>query len=99
MDAAVDLSLLPDDLGHLAPLIARYAASDDVERGELLDRASDKELEELVRAPAASWPAINAFLDEHVASAPGPSQDLALALDSFAQAALEARFVLDARRS
>jgi len=95
----MDLSLLPEELQHLAPLIERYAESDDVERGELLDRATDEELETLTAAPAADWPAINRFLDEHVAGQPGPAQDAAVALDSFAQAALEARFVLDARRS
>jgi hypothetical protein len=97
MDDALDLSLLPAELQHLGPLIARYRESDDVERGRLLDRASDDELVELAGAPAADWPAINAFLDEHVAGPPGPLQDLALALDSFSQAALEARFVLAAR--
>lgn len=99
MDEAVDLSLLPGELRRLAPLIERYAESDDAERGALLERASDDELEELTAAPGTSWPAINAFLDEHVAGEPGPLQDVALALDGFSQAALEARFVLDARRS
>jgi hypothetical protein len=97
--STMDLSLLPEDLRHLAPLIERYAESDDVERGALLDRASDDELSELSAAPATDWPAINAFLDEHVAGPPGPLQDVALALDSFSQAALEARFALDARRA
>jgi hypothetical protein len=97
MADGVDLALLPDGLSHLAPLIERYAASDDVERDRLLERASDEELRELAAAPAADWPAINAFLDEHVAGPPGPLQDDALALDSFSQAALEARFVLAAR--
>jgi len=97
MDDDVDLSLLPDELRRLAPLIERYAESDDVARGELLEHASDGELQELTAAPGASWPAINAFLDAHAAGEPGPLQDVALALDSFSQAALEARFVLDAR--
>ena len=99
MDEDVHLELLPDELRHLAPLIQRYAESDDVKRGELLERASDAELAELFAAPAGQWPAINAFLDEHAAGTPGPLQDVALALDSFAQAALEARFVLDARNA
>jgi hypothetical protein len=90
-------SLLPTELQHLAPLIARYAESGDVDRSVLLEHATDAELRELTDAPAASWDAINAFLDEHVAAKPGPEQDVALALDSFSQAALEARFVLEAR--
>jgi hypothetical protein len=97
MGDAVDLSLLPDELRELGPLIERYAESDDVARGALLDRASDDELHELAAAPGTTWPGINAFLDAHVAGEPGPLQDIALALDSFSQAALEARFVLDAR--
>jgi hypothetical protein len=38
--------------------------------------------------------AINAFLDENVAADPGPAQDVALALDSFSQAAMEAKHVI-----
>ena len=98
MDGEVDLTLLPEALRQLGPLIERYARSDDLEREAVLDRASDEELRELSTAPAADWPAINAFLDEHAAGAPGPLQDVALALDSFSQAALEAHFVL-ARRA
>jgi hypothetical protein len=36
--------------------------------------------------------AINAFLDENVAA--DPAQDVALALDSFSQAAMEAKYVI-----
>jgi hypothetical protein len=97
MGADVNLSLLPEELRHLRPLIERYAESDDLDRGDLLERASDADLHELAGAPATSWPAINAFLDEHVAGPPGPLQDVACALDSFSQAALEARLVLNAR--
>jgi len=43
------------------------------------------------------WDAINAFLDENVAADPGPLQDVALALDAFSQAALEARSELEGR--
>jgi hypothetical protein len=93
----LDLSLLPDDLRHLGPLIARYSESDDLARSDLLARLSDDELRTLGDAPSAHWDAINAYLDEHVASRPGPHQDVALALDSFAQAAMEARFELESR--
>jgi hypothetical protein len=94
----VDFSLLPAALRGLAPLIARYAESDDVIRSELLKQASDDELRELSEAPTARWDAVNAFLDDNVA-APGPRQDVALALDSFSQAAMEARFELERRRA
>jgi cell division protein FtsI/penicillin-binding protein 2 len=93
----LDFSRLPDELRHLAPLIARYSESDDVERSELLEQASDDELGELSEAPQAHWKSINAFLDQNVEAEPGPTQDVALALDSFAQAAMEAKLTLDAR--
>jgi cell division protein FtsI/penicillin-binding protein 2 len=95
----LDFDLLPEELRTLAPLIARYAESDDVDRSELLENASDEELRELSEAPSAHWDAINAFLDENVAAEPGPRQDVALALDSFSQAAMEARYALDERGS
>ena len=93
----LDFSLLPDELRHLGPLITRYAESDDVERSRLLEAASDEELRELSRAPAEHWDAINAYLDENVRASPGPRQEVALALDSFSQAAMEARFDLERR--
>lgn len=93
----LDFSVLPESLRDLAPLISRYAESDDVERSQLLERASDHELRELCNAPTSRWNAINAFLDAHVAGEPGRAQDVALALDSFAQAAMEARLELSSR--
>jgi hypothetical protein len=96
-DDDLDPLLLPVELQPLAPLIARYSEADDVARSELLAAASPEELKELAEAPTAHWDAINAFLDEHVTAEPGPEQDIALALDAFAQAALEARSELESR--
>jgi hypothetical protein len=93
----LDFSLLPTELQPLAPLISRYTESDDLERSELLENASREELRELSEAPGAHWDAINRFLDENVAAGPGPRQHVALALDSFAQAAMEARYELEGR--
>lgn len=92
-----DLSLLPEDLQGLARLIPRYAESDDLERTALLESASEDELRDLSTAPQEHWDAINAFLDEHIQAEPGPYQDAAFALDSFAQAAMEAEFELQRR--
>jgi cell division protein FtsI/penicillin-binding protein 2 len=97
MAEELDISLLPEELRHLRPLIARYAESDDVDRAELLANASDEELRYLIEGPSAHWDAINAFLDENVEAEPGPRQDVALALDSFSQAAMEARYELQGR--
>jgi hypothetical protein len=97
MSGELDFSLLPEDLRHLGPLITRYAESDDVDRSALLSGVSNEELRELSDGPSAHWDAINAFLDENVEAEPGPRQDIALALDSFSQAAMEARYELEER--
>jgi len=96
-DDQLDFTLLPSELQHLGPLIARYAESDDVDRSAILAHATDEELRALSDGPSQHWDAINAFLDANVAGEPGPLQDVALALDSFSQAALEAKLELDRR--
>ena len=88
-DDDLDFSLLPTELQHLAPLIAKYSESDDADREAIVGAASPEELRELVAATEPHWDAINAFLDANMEEI-GPRQDLALALDAFAQAALEA---------
>ena len=93
----LDYSLLPDELQQLAPLIQRYGESDDADREAMLEAAPTEELRALSEGPAAHWHTINSFLDEHVASDPGPYQDLALALDAFSQAAMEAQSELENR--
>jgi hypothetical protein len=97
-ETEVDFSLLPADLRELAPLIARYAESDDTDRSGLLADASTDDLRVLSAAADPHWDAINAFLDENM-EPPGPRQDLALALDSFSQAAMEARDALQEREA
>ena len=96
-DDQLDFTLLPSELQHLGPLIARYAESDDVDRAAAIASASDQELRALSNGPSLHWDAINRFLDENVAGDPGPLQDVALALDSFSQAALEAKLELHRR--
>ena len=95
-DTALDFSLLPAELQPLAPVIARYAESDDVERSESLGKASSDELRRLSTAADPHWDAINAFLDENMEQI-GPRQDLAVALDAFSQAAMEAGGELEDR--
>jgi len=38
----IDLSLLPEGEQHLAPLVARFAEADDVDREELLANARER---------------------------------------------------------
>ena len=99
MPEELDFSLLPESLQPLASLISRYAESDDADRSTLLEQASDDELRELRDAPDGQWDANNAYLDEHVAAEPGPHQEVASALDSFSQAAMEARAELKRREA
>jgi hypothetical protein len=92
----LDFSLLPDDLQPLALLIAKYAEGDDAERADLLVNASTDELRELSMAANPHWDAINAFLNDNMEEV-GPRQELALALDGFSQAAMEAASELEGR--
>jgi hypothetical protein len=97
-EIGLDFSLLPHDLQQLAPLIARYAESDDVDRSALLANASSDDLRFLSTSADPHWDAINAFLDDNMELL-GPRQDLAIALDGFSQAAMEARQVLEEREA
>ena len=58
--------------------------------------ASNDELQAMSTAASPHWDAINAYLDENM-TPPGPRQDVAVALDSFAQAAIEAQLELERR--
>ena len=91
-----DFDLLPAQMRDLAPLIERYGESDDVERSELLERASTDELRALAAAAEPHWDEINSFLGENMGEV-GAKQDLAIAVDAFAQAAMEARIELEQR--
>jgi hypothetical protein len=95
-DPELDFALLPEEMRSLGPLIARYAESDDVVRENLLAAAAADDLQQLADAAEPHWDAINKFLDENI-EVIGPRQDLALALDSFAQAAMEARMEREQR--
>lgn len=88
-ESELDFTLLPAQLRDLAPLIERYSQSDDVEREAILAGASAEELRELSAAAEPHWDEINAFLDANMNEI-GPRQDLAIAMDAFAQAAMEA---------
>lgn len=85
----VDLSLLPDELQHLAPLIRRYAVGDDVERSRIEEESSREELVALTQAVEPHWPAIHEYLDAHLEQPGTPEQDVALVLMSLSEAAAE----------
>ncbi len=83
----------PNELRAVWPLILRWGESDDVDRGDLTDGASDEDLQSLVEAVNPLFPAINAYLD-----ATGDVEH-AVPYGDLAQAAMEARFELDRRRA
>lgn len=85
-DERVDPSALPGPLRPLAPLLARWAVGDDLQRAERVERATIEELERLTAAVLPVLREIDAYLDR--AGAPLPPA--AAALGDLAQAALEA---------
>lgn len=92
----VDLSRLPSDLQPLVPLVRQWATGDDEERSQRLASASSGELQELQKAVEPHWDSINAYLDQNITS-DEPYE--AIALDGFAQAAMEAASVLEEREA
>ncbi len=83
----------PDDLKAVWSLVLRWGGSDDVERGGVTGAASDQELSALVEAVDPLFPAINAYLDVT------GDAERAVPYGDLAQAAMEARFELDRRRT
>jgi hypothetical protein len=94
----VDLGLLPPELADCVPLIRRFAIGDDVVRSERMEAATVSELEALAHLSPAQWAALERYLDEHMERPGTPEQDVALVLSAFGEAAVEARFDLEARR-
>jgi hypothetical protein len=79
----------------LIPLIRKWGITDDAERTERLERASRRQLQVLVRRVSPLFESINAYLDgfgEDVSAA-------AAALGALAEAAAEAKFILEAPKS
>jgi hypothetical protein len=89
------LAGLPDRFRPLISLIRRWGISDDADRTERLEQASRRQLQALVRRVSPSFGAINAYLDGFAGDIP----EAAAALGSLAEAAAEARVILDASGS
>jgi hypothetical protein len=81
----------PDSLKALWPLVLKWGPSDDLDREQLVENASDAELQFLVDAVNPQFAAINAYLDET------SDAEHAVAFGDLAQAAMEARFEVDRR--
>ena len=85
-------SELPDQFCSLVPMIRKWAMSDDADRTERIERASRQELQALVRRVSPQFAAINAYLDGFADGLP----DSACTLGRLAEAAAEAKLMLDA---
>ncbi|HEY5013477.1 MAG TPA: hypothetical protein VIK61_12330 [Acidimicrobiia bacterium] len=81
----------PDDLKPLWPLVQQWGLGDDVDRGTLVETASNEALQTLVTAVEPALSAIDAYLD-----ATGDAQH-AVPYGDLAQATIEARFELSRR--
>jgi hypothetical protein len=81
----------PSDLASVWPLVLRWAVSDDVERGDLLERATVEELTSLVEDGRPLLGSINDYLD-----ATGNAES-AVPYGDLAQAVMEAEFEIQRR--
>ena len=81
----------PEALKQAWPLVLRWGESDDAVRSDLVELASDEELDDLINAVNPLYPAINAYLDQ-TGDAPH-----AVPYGDLAQAAMEARFEVSRR--
>jgi hypothetical protein len=86
------LSELPAQFRPLIPLIRKWGIGDDADRSQGLERASRRQLQALVRRVSPSFESINAYLDGFGDNVP----EAAAALGSLAEAAAEAKLILQA---
>lgn len=81
-----DRRALPEDLRDLHPLLEKWGKTDDAERSDLVERADNDALDQLVNRVRPKLGRIAEFLSD---TAPQDA-DLAGSLDALAQAAMEA---------
>jgi hypothetical protein len=81
----------PFELKRAWPLVVRWGASNDVDRGALIDGSSTQELEALANTVESLLPAINAYLDQT------GNAEYAVPYGDLAQAGVEARIQLNRR--
>jgi hypothetical protein len=92
--APIGASALPKELQKLVPLMKGWAESDDGDRAQLLEQASKRSLEKLVRAVEPHLAQIDQYLDSF---GERPMPEAATALGTLAECALEARLLLSSK--
>jgi hypothetical protein len=94
-----DLSILPEDVQPLVPLIKKYGVGDDVERGTRMSAATVDELRALLKTTRQpSWDTMDSYIDTHMERPGAPEQDVAIVLQDFMQAVAEARYEIEDRQ-
>jgi hypothetical protein len=87
----VDLDVLPSNFKVLIPFIRKWGVTDDLERSELLEKASRKTLERLVRSVSPHL----SLIDEYLSSfGKEPLSEAAIALGALAECTVEAQLQL-----
>jgi hypothetical protein len=92
---AEDFGDLPEEFGHLIPLMKSWARSDDAERSGILERASNVRLTRLVSQVEPHFASINSYLDGFH---DGALTESAATLATLAECATEAQLLLARRR-
>lgn len=90
-DQDIDVDGLPSEFKELTPFIRKWGVTDDLERSELLEQASRKTLERLVRVVAPYLSSIDEYLNSFGKE---PLSEAAIALGALAECSLEAQLVL-----
>ena len=95
-DQGIDLDVLPSGFKELTPLIRKWGVTDDLERSELLEKASQKTLQRLVKSVAPHLTSINEYLNSFGKE---PLSEAAIALGALAECSIEAQLQLGHSKS
>jgi hypothetical protein len=87
----IDLDVLPPEFKVLVPLIRKWGVTDDLERSELIEKASRKTLERLVKIVMPHLSSISAYLHSFGKE---PLSEAAIALGALGECTVEAQLQL-----
>jgi hypothetical protein len=95
-DQDVDLDVLPSKFKVLIPFIRKWGVTDDLERSELLEKASRKTLERLVQLVTPHLSSIDEYLNSFGEE---PLSEAAIALGALAECTVEAQLQIGHQNS